>query len=284
MKKILNILVLFSLVFIYSCDDNADFNIDAPEITAGEMSAIVGVRSTSDGKLLGAPSSTDLSTATVAFSDTSLELEVYLLSGGVDVSSYELMKSINGGPEVTVATSATLPISISYSTLTDFIGDLGLAEPSLRIGDVIKFRTKFVHTDGSIAFSGPNEGTFSVTINCSADLTGNYTMTNTVCGSVFTVAISANPDGTWHITRGDGGLLSLCSTNGTLLNPANITVVCGEVLATGDLDYGTDGSGHGIGDITGGNWDANTGTLTMSHTDAFFSWSGGSYESTYVRQ
>ena len=286
MKKIFNLLVVFSLVLLYSCDyNNSDFDVDDHLTgTADEGGAIVAINSSSDGKLLGAPSSADLENATVAFSDTSLELSVILMSGGQNVMGYEIVKSLNNGLETTVATSTTLPISLTYTTLDEFVDGLGVTEENLRIGDVITFRTKIIRADSSVVFAGPNEGTMSVTINCSADLTGTYTMTNSVCASVLDVNISQNPDGTWHIERADGGLLSLCSTNSSLNNAGNITVVCGEVLATGDLDYGTDGSGHGIGDITGGVWDGVTGTLTMDHKQDFFSWAGSTYESTYVRQ
>ena len=109
-------------------------------------------------------------------------------------------------------------------------------------------------------------------------------MTNSVCASVLTVGIAPNSDGTWAIDRADGGLLSLCSTNSSLFNPGNITVVCGAVLATGDLDFGSGNSSYDIGDITGGSWDAVSGTLTMEHVQSFFSWAGSSYVSTYVRQ
>jgi hypothetical protein len=178
MKKILNILVLFSLVFIYSCDDNADFNIEDPLTEgAGENGAIVDVRSASTGKLLGVPSSQDFATATVAFAENLLDLEVFLLSGGTNVTSYEITKSINGGPDVTAAVSPSLPINLSYSSVAEFLDGLGLSESDLRIGDVVTFRTKFVHADGSTSFSGPNDGTYSVTVSCSSDLAGSYNLT-----------------------------------------------------------------------------------------------------------
>ena len=97
---------------------------------------IVAININSDGKLLGAPSSSDLETATVAFSNTLLDLEIIKRTGGQDVAGYELTKSINGGTEITVATSADLPMSLSYLTIDEYISGLGVAVDDLRIGDV----------------------------------------------------------------------------------------------------------------------------------------------------
>lgn len=175
MKKIFNLFVAFSLLFIYSCNDNADFPTDDFLTgTAVEGGAIIAVESNTDGKLLGAPSSLDLETASVTFSDSELNLKVILMTGGADIASYEIMKSINGGSEISVATSATLPITLNYSTVEEFLDGLGVAESDLRIGDNISFRTKMIRTDGSVIFAGPNEGTYNVTINCSSNLAGNY--------------------------------------------------------------------------------------------------------------
>ena len=114
MKKVLNLLMAFSIVFFYSCDPkNADFDVDDQLTGTSDIGGvIVGININSDGKLLGAPSSSDLETATVAFSNTLLDLEIIKRTGGQDVAGYELTKSINGGTEVIVATSADLPTSL----------------------------------------------------------------------------------------------------------------------------------------------------------------------------
>jgi hypothetical protein len=285
MKKIINILVVFSLVFFYSCDPkNSDF--DTEDTTQGGLlgGAIVSVSNDSDGKLLGAPSGSDLTTATVAFSDTSMELTIMLNTGGQDVSSYELMKSINGGLEVSAATSATLPMSLTYTTIDEFLNGLGVSEDALRIGDVITFRTKFIHNDGRVSFSGPNDGTFKITINCSADLAGTYVVTNDACNTGgYVTTITPNADGTWYLDSGDGAFLHLCTGNSTLINWSEITVVCGEVLPTDQVRFGGV-SGNNIGNIVSGNWDGVNGVLTMSHTQIFTGNWPGEWNSTYVRQ
>lgn len=178
MKKIINFLVVFSLVFFYSCDPkNSDYDTD--DVTAGELlgGAILDVRNDSEGKLLGVPSSQDFETATVAFAETILDLEIFLLSGGQDVASYEITKALNGGSEVTVATSATLPINLNYASADEFVNGLGVSLDDLRIGDVISFRTKMIHNDGRVSYSGPNDGSYSVTVSCSSDLAAMYNLT-----------------------------------------------------------------------------------------------------------
>ncbi|MGK0307240.1 MAG: hypothetical protein ACI8RP_000191 [Urechidicola sp.] len=178
MKKILNFLVVFSLVFFYSCDQNADFDTD-DDLTGTALAggAMVDVRADSEGKLLGVPSSLDFETATVAIAESVLNLEIFLLSGGTDVTSYEITKSLNGGNEVTVATSATLPISINYTATEDFLNGLGITADALRIGDVMTFKTKMIHSDGRVSYSGPNDGTYSITISCSSALAASYNLT-----------------------------------------------------------------------------------------------------------
>ncbi|TYP98026.1 hypothetical protein C7447_103194 [Tenacibaculum adriaticum] len=280
MKKIKNLLyILTAVTLLYSCDSEENGTVG----TIGH-GAIVTIADSSEGKLLGsAVDSDDLENSQVIFSDTELNLTVDLATGGDNVSNYEVVKTYNGGSEVVVASSATLPINISYTTLADYIDDLGLEEANLRIGDVITFKTKMTTPDG-VFYAASTEGTFNVTINCSADLTGTYLVTNSSCNPSFTTTISKNADGTWHIGSGDGGWLHQCTGNTSLLNSANITVVCGKIQPTGDLDYGSNGGSYDIGDIQGGTWDQATGVLTMEHTQTWSASRDGSWTSTYTRQ
>ena len=135
----------------------------------------------------------------------------------------------------------------------------------------------------SNAISSIKTTTISIIYQCFADLAGTYLVTNDFCSPSFEATITADPGGSWHISSADGGFLHQCTTNTGLLNAGNITELCGDILPSTNLDYGTDG-GFGIGDILGGTWDPVTGTLTMNHRDVFFN--GGPFEwtSTYVRQ
>lgn len=173
MKKIFNLFVAISLLFMYSCNDNADFPTDDFLTgTAVEGGAIIAVNTDTEGKLLGVPSSQEFDVATVSFAEVSLDLEVILMSGGKDVKGYEIVKSLNGGTESVVVAGTTLPLSASYNTATEFTDGLGVTESDLRIGDVISFRTKIIKNDGSSVYSF--EGTYNVTVSCSSDLAKTY--------------------------------------------------------------------------------------------------------------
>ena len=282
MKKILNILVVFSLVFFYSCDQNADFDTD-DQLTGTSLAggAIVDVRSDSEGKLLGVPSSLDFTTATVAFAENVLDLEVFLLSGGQDVVGYEITKSINGGNEVVVATSATLPISINYTTTDDFLNGLGLSVDDLRIGDVITFRTKMMHSDGRVSFSGPNDGSYSVTVSCSSDLAGDYNLT-----------LVRDDGSSWNrpgevVTETGVGEYQSTTTGGwapgaySATQGFTFTDVCGEItVANQDLFQGmfsndVEGTDPGVVDGV-------TGNLTITYS-IDFSAGPSVYTGTYVK-
>lgn len=173
MKKIFNLFVAISLLFMYSCDDNADFPTDDFLTgTAVEGGAILAVNTSTEGKLLGIPSSQEFDVATVSFSEVLLDLEVILMSGGKDVKGYEIVKSLNGGTESVVVAGTTMPLSASYTTIEEFTDGLGVTASDLRIGDVISFKTKIIKNDGSSVYSF--EGTYNITVSCSSDLAKTY--------------------------------------------------------------------------------------------------------------
>jgi hypothetical protein len=172
MKKIFNLFIVLVLLFSYSCNDNEDFNTDDLFDSAIEGGAIVAVNKATEGKLLGVPSSQDFENATISFAEASLTMSVLYQSGGDGVERYELVKSLNGGTEALVTSSTTLPLSVTYDSVDQYIEGLGVTENDLRIGDVISFRTKIVKTDGSANYS--NEGTYNVTVSCSSNLAGLY--------------------------------------------------------------------------------------------------------------
>lgn len=153
---------------------------------------------------------------------------------------------------------------------------------------VVKKLGLYVNSIGTessnILISDSGKGsTVSISYICFADLTGTYTVTNSVCGPGSTgtippIKISKNADGGWDLETADGGLLQYCTANTGLVNAGSIIVVCGEVLP--NSDYGFCGS-NGIGCITGGSWDSETGVLSLEHNDTFFG--VGAYTSTYTR-
>lgn len=137
---------------------------------------------------------------------------------------------------------------------------------------------------GNNVVANGNKTTLNFVYQCFADLSGTYLVTNDFCFPSFTTTITANPDGSWHLGSADGGFLHQCTSNTSLLNAGNITELCGEILPTGDLDFGTLGFSGAIGDIQGGTWDAENGILTMSHTENFFNGGPYAWTSTYTRQ
>ncbi|HLV15423.1 MAG TPA: hypothetical protein VKY41_09600 [Xanthomarina sp.] len=285
MKK-LNYLftMLFALTLMVGCDTDPDNNVPAKD----EAGLIISVKN-SGGSLLGSPEAgVPIEEADVLFSEIGLYFEINKVLGSLDnVSKFEIVKFHNGdanqGVEGTpVAETTTLPFSFNYTTIDDFVAGTGVAANELRIGDTFTFRVKIYQNDGDVYFYNRSMGSVTLTINCAYDLTGTYTMTNSVCTNPQTVAISKNPDGTWYLETADGGLLQFCSANTTLQNDGSISVGCGGVVnQVGDGP--TFCGSNGIGCITGGSWDQDTGILTLEHSDDFFSWSGGTYTSTYTR-
>lgn len=118
---------------------------------------------------------------------------------------------------------------------------------------------------------------------CFADLSGTYLVTNDWCFPSVTTTITKNPDGSWHLGSADGFWLDQCTGNAGLFNAGDITELCGEILPSTALDFGTDG-GFAIGDVLGGTWDAENGVLTMNHIEQFFSGGPREWTSTYTRQ
>lgn len=279
MKNLKNIaLAVFSLVLLFSCgtDEKTVAKV------ADENGVLINVSSQSSGAFLGSPEQgVDIPMAPVTVSDAFLNLVVAQVSGSLsNISKMEVVKSLNGGPEVSVAESSTLPFTVELTSIEDFLSGLGMGESDLRIGDELVFKVKAHQTDGDVFYYNDAMGVFKLVLNCSYDLTGTYTMTNTVCASVVTVNITQNADGTWYVDQADGGLLQFCSSNTTLTNQGSFAVSCGGVvLPSSDVRFC---GGYGIGCIQGGTWDGNT--LILQNGNDFFSWADSSYTSTYVRQ
>lgn len=168
-------LALFVIAIAISCE-NSTLIDDSEDILSGgaTLATIVELSDDSGGKLLGVPSSLDFETATVGFAEYELFMEVKYISGGDNVVGYEITKSLNGGTETTVAQSSTLPFSLEYSTLEEFLSGLGVADTDLRIGDQIIFRTKMILDDGREVYAASGDGSVVLTVNCSSNLAGTY--------------------------------------------------------------------------------------------------------------
>ncbi len=175
MKNTIKIFVLFLTVTLLSCKQDYTDHMTGDAADGG---AIIEILPTSSGKVLGVPLSSDLETTPLNITDNELNLQVALKFGGQDVSNYEVIKYFNGGSPTVVATSPNLPITINYTTLSDFLDGTGVTNPSdLRIGDTFDFVTKVIKNDGSEVF--PVNGKYSVTVSCSSNLVATYDVTTT---------------------------------------------------------------------------------------------------------
>lgn len=269
MKKIFNLFVAVSLLFIYSCNDNADFPTDDYLTgTAVEGGAIVAINSNTAGKLLGVPSSQDFETATVTFAETELDLGVMLMTGGADIAGYEILKSINGGTEVSVASVVTLPVSLVYTTVDEFVDGLGITANDLRIGDVISFRTKMTRTDGSVVFAGPTDGTFSITVSCSSDLAGTYDLTMVASNGVI---VNRPNEVIYEISPGVYKTSTIYRWDVASIAPDlgfNFVDVCGE-LTVPDQDLAQGYYSNDVFNTEPGFVDGETGDLKIFYTVSF---------------
>lgn len=271
MKKIFNLVLATLLLVTYACTDNADYNTDDYMTgNAAEGGALVAVNVNSTGKLLGVPSSTDFENATVSFAESELDLGVLLMSGGDDIANYEIVKSINGGPEASVATTATLPISLVYTSVDDYIDGLGITADDLRIGDVITFRTKMTKTDGSVIFAGPTDGSYAITVSCSSNLAGTYNLT--MVSSNGNVVNFPNEE----ITEVSPGVYKTTSIYAWAVGSIapdqgfNFTDVCGELFVP-DQDLAQGYYSNDVFNTEPGFVDGATGDLKIYYTVSFAS-------------
>lgn len=177
MKKIKLLLVLvLSLTFFVGCDTDYDNTLPASD----EAGLIIDISKTG-GKLLGTPiNASDIENTEIAFSDADVELNFLarFQSGSMDnVTKFELVKTFNGGAEVSVLESQTLSFNLTYETVTDYLEGFNLTSTDLRIGDVITFKVKVYQTDGDVYYYSSSIGAFSVIVNCASNLAGFYNVT-----------------------------------------------------------------------------------------------------------
>lgn len=241
----------------------------------------------SSGELAGAPESgVELEEAEIDFASATLTYNATVTAGAESVSELVVRKTFKG-QTVEVQRSDEPSILVEYDDLSDYLeGFTDVTESSLRIGDVISFQTFIKMADGRELVNA--SAVLNIQVSCLADLTGSYTVTNTSCPGdpdfPFTATITKNADGSYHISSADGGFLHRCTGNTTLTNAGDIVEQCGVILPSINLDFGSASGSYDIGDITGGTWDAATGTLTMYHTQSFFASRPTEWTSTYVRQ
>lgn len=278
MKNIFKYLLVLITVVQFGCNESED--VMTGEALEGARVALID---NSTGQLAGSPETgVELEDAEISFQATKLAYTATVTNNADEVEKLTVFKSFKG-QVVEVASSTEDKVSVSYDGVDDFLqGFQGIAASDLRVGDQIAFYTEITMADGRVLVD--QSANLGVNVSCLSDLTGTYLATNDFCNPTpFSVTITQNSDGSYTLTSADGGWLNTCTNNPTLVNSGTIIEQCGEILPSTDLAFGTDG-GYGIGDVTGGTWDAATGTLTLENKDVYFN--GGPYEwtSTYVRQ
>ncbi|SHJ75141.1 hypothetical protein [Pseudozobellia thermophila] len=283
MKKynIYLLLVLSISLAFTGCDGEEESEVLKNRKISGTAISVSGF-----GKVQGEPEDWD----NIAESDLTIlanELNMEVSAGAIEdeslVSSYEVVKVFNGGEEISVGTYDALPFTVSLTEIDEFLEGTSATVDDLKIGDLFTFTVKVHQTNGDVFYYQGDS--FNLIVNCYADLSGTYTVTNSVCGegssgTIPSVTITETPDGSWQLETADGGLLQYCTSNTGLVNGGIISVICGEVSSSSsDTDFCPD---YGIGCITGGTWDQETGVLELQLNDDFFG--NGDYTATYVRQ
>ena len=173
MKNLKNIFLAFAALFsIVACETDAD---TVAEI-ADEAGLLVDVTATSNSSILGSPEAgVPLEDALVTITNAYLDMTVSQTAGTTDqLEKIEIVKSFNGGTEISLAETTSLPYNLVISDLTSLLAGTGVVEADLRIGDVLSFRTKVYKTDGSVYYYNSSMGDYSLVVNCSSDLAGTY--------------------------------------------------------------------------------------------------------------
>ncbi|WP_299670723.1 hypothetical protein [uncultured Polaribacter sp.] len=161
-----------------SCEDSEDsLDVDAGIVAEGVITTLSGT----SGKLLGnALNPADLETSEVALTDANAELTLNLsvLPGQIpsNVAKYQIVKSFEGGEEVVVIESETLPISTSFDSVSDYFEGLNVDLKNVRIGNQINFKVKVFTNSGNVFYQGSNFSKYDVTVNCASALAGVYSL------------------------------------------------------------------------------------------------------------
>lgn len=174
MKNFRNIFIaMVGVLTIAACDTDAETVAEVHD----EAGFLVQVSTTSDSAILGSPEAgVALEDAEITISTARLDMSVALTSGNLNsLDRVEIVKSYNGGDEIMLAETTTLPYNLVVDGITDLLSGTGASEAGLRIGDELLIRTKVYKTDGSVYYYNTTMGHVSLVVNCASDLAGTYT-------------------------------------------------------------------------------------------------------------
>lgn len=254
MKNLKNIfLALAAVLSIVACETDAD----TVAVVADEAGLLVNVSATSNSSILGSPEAgVDLEDAIVTVTNAYLDMTVSMTAGTISsLDKIEIVKSFNGGAEVSLGESTTLPYNLVVSNLADLLAGTGVTENDLRIGDILSFRTKVHKTDGSVYYYNSSMGDYSIVINCASDLVGTYT-------SNFLPACDGGAAGVATVTEVSPGRYWVSSMARYTFNPGKcigfyMIDVCGVLTYDG-------------GDLEDNNYDGDAGIPGQVNADGSF--------------
>lgn len=166
-------MILALVVSIFSCDTDDQSEVLNDRDTAG---ALVAVSATSNSSILGNPEpGIDLDIAEVEITNAYLNMTVKMVNGNLsNIQKIQVVKSYNGGAEAVAGESTTLPYNLVIDNIDDLLAGTGVVEDDLRIGGVLKLRTKVFTTDGDVYYYNKSMGEYTMVVNCSSDLAGFY--------------------------------------------------------------------------------------------------------------
>ena len=269
----INILAILGLLLVTGCSNDIEDYDTVAEIH-DEAGATVQVSATSNSAILGNPEpGVPLDEAMVTITTAYLDMTVSLSAGNLDtIDRIQIVKSFNGGSEIVLGESTTLPYNLVVDNLEDILAGTGVDESELRIGDIVSIRTKVIQTDGDFYYYNSSMGNYSLTINCASDLAGVYSNPYlpqaVVCNGPTSTVTEVSPGRYWVSSMtgysfGAGGCIGFYMLD-----------VCGQLTYDGgDLeDNGYSGEG-GFGQVNA------DGSFTMT---LFLNDVGYSHTSTYT--
>ena len=266
------------MVFI-SCDDDYDNTLPASD----EAGVIIDV-SKSSGKLLGTPlNPEDLENTEIVFSavDVDLNFLARLNLGNLNnIDKFELIKTYNGGAEISLLESTSLPFDLEYETVDDYISGFGVAASDLRIGDVFEFAVKVYQNDGDLYYYASTIGKFSVIVNCASNLAGFYHVTVVSDGLTWDQGIEEiveiSPGYYKTVTTGGWAAGTIAPDQGFNFNDTCST------LSLPAQDLAQNYYGNDVIDL-GGSTVLPNGDLVINY-EIEFSAGNSQYTNTYVKQ
>ena len=196
---------------------------------------------------------------------------------GEAVTSFDVLKSYNGGTPVFHATVNSLPTTLAI-TPAEAVDGLGITTDDLAIGDAITFSF-----DNVVTASGtyPSSASVSGAVSCLSALAGtyDYATTETWCGSAATITgqttwTEVGP-GTYEIDDWSYGSYPDCYGGFVASSWATLQIsdVCNQVTVLGLDNYGDTWTLSGFSvdgaDFTysWGNTYGESGTTTLTRTD-----------------